>query len=110
MRTITAVLSANSAYYTGVVARRLMRADRQFVLQPGARETMQVRVSWEDYRDKMVDFGHIKIYAMANVQETKQAWSEEDDFQLEKPKLDVQVSFESGVMSRYTSYTHMYNF
>jgi len=95
MRTITAVLSANSAYYTGVVARRLMRADRQFVLQPGARETMQVRVSWEDYRDKMVDFGHIKIYAMANVQETKQAWSEEDDFQLEKPKLDVQIRGQS---------------
>jgi len=91
MRTITAVLSVNSSYYTGVVARRLMRTDRQFVLQPGARETMQVRIAWEDYRDKIVDFGHIKVYAMANVQETKQAWSEEDDFQLEKPKLDVQI-------------------
>jgi hypothetical protein len=30
---------------------------------------------------------------MASVQETKQSWSEEDDFQLEKPKLDVQVAF-----------------
>ena len=29
---------------------------------------------------------------MASVQETKQCWSEEDDFQLEKPKLDVQVN------------------
>jgi transglutaminase 1 len=29
---------------------------------------------------------------MASVQETKQSWSEEDDFQLEKPKLDVQVT------------------
>jgi hypothetical protein len=28
---------------------------------------------------------------MASVQETKQSWSEEDDFQLEKSKLDVQV-------------------
>ena len=33
----------------------------------------------------------VKFYAMASVQETKQCWSEEDDFQLEKPKLDVQV-------------------
>ena len=52
---------------------------------------MQVRISWDDYRDKIVDYGHIKVYAMATVQETKQTWSEEDEFQLEKPKLDVQV-------------------
>ena len=51
-----------------------------------------MRVSWEEYRDKIVDYGMIKIYALASVQETKQTWSEEDDFQLEKPKLDVQVS------------------
>jgi hypothetical protein len=56
-------------------------------------ETLQVRISWDEYRDKIVDYGHIKICAMASVQETKQSWSEEDDFQLEKPKLDVQVAF-----------------
>nr|CAH0106042.1 unnamed protein product [Daphnia galeata] len=108
MRTITTILSANSVYYTGVTARRLGRSDRQFVLQPGGRtllrslrythvnllvqrETLQIRISWDEYRDKIVDYGHIKIYAMASVQETKQCWSEEDDFQLEKPKLDVQI-------------------
>jgi transglutaminase 1 len=91
MRTVTAILSAHSIYYTGVTARRLGRADRQLVLQPGAREAFQVRVGWEDYRDKIVDYGMVKIYALASVQETKQSWSEEDDFQLEKPKLDVQI-------------------
>jgi transglutaminase 1 len=91
MRTITAILSASSIYYTGVSARRLGRADRQLVLQPGQRETFQVRVGLEDYRDKIVDYGMVKIYALASVQETKQSWSEEDDFQLEKPKLDVQI-------------------
>ncbi|KAK4036206.1 hemocyte protein-glutamine gamma-glutamyltransferase [Daphnia magna] len=91
MRTISTILSANSVYYTGVTARRLGRTDRQFVLQPGGRETLQIRVSWDEYRDKIVDYGHIKIYAMASVQETKQSWSEEDDFQLEKPKLDIQI-------------------
>lgn len=54
-------------------------------------ETLQLRVGWEDYRDKIVDYGHIKVYAMASVQETKHLWSEENDFQLEKPKLDIQV-------------------
>lgn len=104
-------MTANSSYYTGVVARRLGRTDCQFVLQPGARklpavhfqkssfklikslagETLQVRINWEDYRDKIVDYGHIKVFAMATVHETKQLWGEESDFQLEKPKLDIQV-------------------
>lgn len=54
-------------------------------------ETIQIRVNWEDYRDKIVDYGHIKVYATASVHETKQLWSEENDFQLDKPKLDIQV-------------------
>ena len=42
MRTITAILSANSVYYTGVTARRLGRCDRQFVLQPGGRKYLVI--------------------------------------------------------------------
>jgi len=57
-----------------------------------AGETLQVRAAFEDYRDKIVDYGMIKFYALASVMETKQCWSEEDDFQLEKPKMDIQVS------------------
>ena len=34
-------------------------------------ETLQIRISWDEYRDKIVDYGHIKIFAMASVQETK---------------------------------------
>jgi len=91
MRTVTAILSASSIYYTGASGRRLGRVDRQLVLQPGQRETLQVRAAFEDYRDKIVDYGMIKFYALASVMETKQCWSEEDDFQLEKPKMDIQI-------------------
>jgi transglutaminase 1 len=45
----------------------------------------------KEYLDKLVDKSLIKIYAIANVKETKQTWSEEDDFQLQKPKLNIQV-------------------
>lgn len=45
MRTISAVLTANSVYYTGVTARRLGRTDRQFVLQPGGRKCPIVRLT-----------------------------------------------------------------
>ena len=54
-------------------------------------ETLCVSVSAKEYLDKLVDKNFIKIYAIANVKETGQTWSEEDDFQLQKPKLNVQV-------------------
>jgi transglutaminase 1 len=38
-----------------------------------------------------VDYGNVKIYALATVEETKQTWSAEDDLIIEKPPLDVQV-------------------
>ena len=39
MRSVAAILSASSIYYTGVPARRLGRTDRQLVLQPGQRKS-----------------------------------------------------------------------
>jgi transglutaminase 1 len=54
-------------------------------------ETLRITVTAKEYIDKLVDKSLIKIYAIANVKETKQTWSEEDDFQLQKPKLSIQV-------------------
>lgn len=48
-------------------------------------------MSPEEYMEKLVDYCLIKIYAIANVKETRQTWSEEDDFPLQKPKLKVEV-------------------
>ncbi|KAK4012340.1 hypothetical protein OUZ56_021440 [Daphnia magna] len=74
-RTIVTYLCANSVYYKGVTARRLGRSNRQFALQSGSRqgETLQLHMSWKEYRDRVVDYGHIKVFAMASVQETKQS-------------------------------------
>ena len=54
---------------------------------------MNIRVNWDDYRYKIVDYGMVKLFALSSVHETKQTWSEEDDFQLEKPKIDIQVQW-----------------
>lgn len=34
----------------------------------------------------------IKMYAICRVEETGQTWTDEDDFQVEKPVLEIQVS------------------
>lgn len=43
----------------------------------------------EEYIDKLVDYSLLKIYAVATVKETQQTWSEEDDFSIEKPHLEL---------------------
>ena len=58
---------------------------------PAAAEKLVVEITPDKYMDKLVDYCMVKIYAMANVVETRQAWSEEDDFVISKPKLRVQV-------------------
>lgn len=52
---------------------------------------MRITVTAKEYIDKLVDKSLIKIYAIANVKETNQTWSEEDDFQLQMPRLSIQV-------------------
>ena len=54
-------------------------------------EILYLSVAAQEYLDKLVDKNFIKIYAISNVKETGQTWSEEDDFQMKKPKLNIQV-------------------
>ncbi|XP_069698764.1 hemocyte protein-glutamine gamma-glutamyltransferase-like isoform X2 [Periplaneta americana] len=91
LRTISVLLSASTVFYTGNTAHRLKRANGEFVVQPNQRETLRITVSANEYLDKLVDKSLIKIYAIASVKETNQTWSEEDDFPLQKPKLNIQI-------------------
>ncbi|EFA03506.1 hemocyte protein-glutamine gamma-glutamyltransferase [Tribolium castaneum] len=91
-RTISAVLSASSIFYTGVTASQVKRLQQTFTLDSNQKETLKITITPEEYLDKLVDHGLIKIYAIANVKETKQTWSEEDDFTLIKPEITVEIA------------------
>lgn len=54
-------------------------------------EELGIEVSVDDYLDKLVDYALMKIYAIATVKETQQTWAEEDDFQVDKPTLKIEV-------------------
>lgn len=45
-----------------------------------------------EYMDKMSSHSLIRITAVANVEGTEQLWSQDDDFVVQKPQLDVKVS------------------
>ena len=60
-----------------------------------------------DKAGKLVEYCMVKIYSQIRVRETKQTWSEEDDFILEKPQLKVEVIYGTLRFSWYplTGYT-----
>ena len=90
-RTIWCVLTASSSYYTGAIASRLRRAQGEFIVRAGQREVLKLHVTPQEYMDKLVDHSMVKVHAMAYVKQTRQAWSDEDDFPLHKPRMQVQV-------------------
>ena len=44
--------------------------------------------------DKLVEYCMVKVYSMIRVLDTNQTWTEEDDFTMDKPRLDMEVSEE----------------
>jgi transglutaminase 1 len=58
-----------------------------------AGDTLRLVVTPDEYLDKLVEYGMMKLFAVATVQETKQTWAAEDDFQIVKPKITVTASF-----------------
>lgn len=90
-RNISAFLSARSVYYTGVNVSLIKKAEGKFTLGPKQSQDVALTVQYNEYWKKMVEQCMIKIYAICRVQETGQTFTDEDDFQVEKPKLAIQV-------------------
>lgn len=99
-RTIRAVISSSSVYYTGTFAKDIKKAQGKFKVGPGQKETMRMEVATTEYLTKLVDHSLIKIHAIANVEETKQTWSEEDDFSLLLPTVAINVTEECKVAEK----------
>ncbi|XP_037801812.1 hemocyte protein-glutamine gamma-glutamyltransferase-like isoform X1 [Penaeus monodon] len=96
-RTVSAYLTARSVYYTGVSASLIKKAEGKFQLGPKQQQEVALTVTYSEYWKKMVEQCMMKIYAICRVQETGQTWSDEDDFTVEKPKLDIQVASQPKV-------------
>jgi len=91
-RTVQAVLSAASIYYTGIKAHVIKKATGDFKVGPKAKEMLRLSVKPDEYLEKLVEYCNMKIYAIATVLETNETWGEEDDFQVLKPNLDIKVT------------------
>lgn len=53
---------------------------------------MKMAIAPVKYLDKLVEYGMVKLYAAVTVKETRQTWADEDDFQVIKPPIRIEVS------------------
>ncbi|CAB3369006.1 Hypothetical predicted protein [Cloeon dipterum] len=90
-RTLDVTLCASSVYYNGVEANLIKKAAGKFKIRPRGRDVLRLEVTPTEYLPKLVEYGMMKIFAVATVLETKQTWAAEDDFQIVKPKISVKV-------------------
>ncbi|XP_060519546.1 hemocyte protein-glutamine gamma-glutamyltransferase isoform X2 [Cylas formicarius] len=95
VRSIKCTLSAVSVYYTGVKANDIKKSQGEFKMQPHSEEQLKMTVKGDEYLEKLVEYSNIKMSAIATVVETRQTWADEDDFQVAKPNINIQVPQET---------------
>ena len=52
---------------------------------------IRLDVDPSEYRDSLVDYLMLRVYAVVTVNETGQSWAGEDRFIMEKPELEITV-------------------
>ncbi|XP_069102902.1 LOW QUALITY PROTEIN: hemocyte protein-glutamine gamma-glutamyltransferase-like [Argopecten irradians] len=93
-RTISGTWSLQSYYSTGVFAQRVRSEKIEMILDPAQKITKKMRVDFDEYNKKTMEGCYFKTLCICSVKETNQTASEDDDFRLIKPDLDLQAPAE----------------
>ncbi|XP_053614168.1 hemocyte protein-glutamine gamma-glutamyltransferase-like [Plodia interpunctella] len=91
-RNIKASLSASSVFYNGNRAGVVKKVEGKILVGPGQIEQISILVKSDDYLPKLVEYCNMKLSAMAIVEETKQSWADDDDFQILKPNINIKFN------------------
>ena len=62
IRTLKAVVTTASVYYTGIPANPIKRADGEFALAGGQSETLALQVHPEEYMDQVWPLSHFSVF------------------------------------------------
>ncbi|KAK7864957.1 hypothetical protein R5R35_004941 [Gryllus longicercus] len=88
--TVTCVLLARAVDCRGGHAARLKREEGTLMMRGGQREKIQLQATAAEYLGKVRPEGLVRVFALARVQETRQAWVQERTILLRKPRISVQ--------------------
>ncbi|XP_062572335.1 annulin-like [Saccostrea cucullata] len=90
-RTVTAKMVCEAVLYTGRRHQKIKEQSYQIPVSPSSNGEMSMEISASDYMDKITENVDLKVSIVAEVQETGQIVSWEDDFRLLKPAMDIEV-------------------
>ncbi|XP_022103039.1 LOW QUALITY PROTEIN: protein-glutamine gamma-glutamyltransferase K-like [Acanthaster planci] len=90
-RSVSITLILQVVHYYGVLAAKIKKMDKKFQLGPGQSDQITMSVNADEYLDKMVDQSAFKVFLLGHVDETGQAFVEEENFRLRTPDLDVKL-------------------
>lgn len=86
---VSVSLTAKISFYTGVPTQNLHSNKGKVMIGPNQTTVYTLDLKSQDYLNKMIDDGKLKIYAHATVEETKQNWASSDFVDMDKPDLLV---------------------
>jgi len=90
-KNVNVSLTAKMCFYTGIPTENLNSNKGSVVIDAFQTTVYTLDLRANDYLDKIVDDGKLKIYAHAHVQESKQNWATSDFVELDKPDLFLTV-------------------
>ncbi|XP_033730587.1 hemocyte protein-glutamine gamma-glutamyltransferase-like, partial [Pecten maximus] len=88
-RTVGGTLSLQSHYKTGVFAHRIRSEKIYITLSPAQKVSKKIRIDFDEYDKKTMEGCYFKTLCVCAVKKTHQTSSEDDDFRLIKPDLDL---------------------
>lgn len=77
--------------YTGKVGGPIKRSEVDRIVKPGDLEEVRLNVSWEEYGPRLMNQCAFNIACLANVKDTNFEYYAQDDFRVEKPKIEIEV-------------------
>lgn len=91
-RTVNGRVTSHTTYYTGVNYCKVKKMNyHDVILEPKQSTKLTMKVTYEDYRTKLIDHCCFHHFCMLKVKETKQIFIDEENVSLEKPKLTLKA-------------------
>ncbi|XP_077995167.1 hemocyte protein-glutamine gamma-glutamyltransferase-like [Glandiceps talaboti] len=90
-REMFVTVTCHSVRYTGVKVHEITKKKEEITVKAGENEFHKVKISVDDYRDKLTESASLKFFVMAGVFGTSQTFSGHYDFVFNKPELEVEV-------------------
>jgi len=90
-RVMDVFITTYSIHYNGVRAKQIKEIRGKFTLQPKEKDALILTVNPGEYMDKVVEYCMVKVYSMIRVVDTNQTWSGEEDFMMDKPRLEIEL-------------------